>query len=136
MGSWNKVPRTTSPIQEFGKGRVIFHLRTLFPNTGMLLSPCKSVQSMCSTNTKMNIQELDSYLKPFNALTPAMASIKTDNGSEGMRNNFEATATHLLPYDPVVKKRSSGYKRSSTQISSLMEVSDEEGPGAHDCQFQ
>ena len=84
----------------------------------------------------MNIQELDSYLKPFNALTPAMASIKTDNGSEGMRNNFEGTATHLLPYDPVVKKRSSGYKRSSTQVSSLMEVSDEEGPGAHDCQFQ
>ena len=53
-----------------------------------------------------------------------MASIKTDNGPEGMRNNFEATTGHLLPYDPVAKKRSSGYKRSSTQISSLMEVSD------------
>ena len=53
-----------------------------------------------------------------------MASIKTDNGSEGMRNNFEATAAHILSYDPVAKKRSNGYKRSSTQISSLMEVSD------------
>ena len=53
-----------------------------------------------------------------------MASIKTDNGPEGMTNNFEATTAHLLPYDPVAKKRSSGYKRSSTQISSLMEVSD------------
>ena len=40
-----------------------------------------------------------------------------------MRNNFEATAAHLLPYDPVAKKTSSGYTRSSTQISSLMEVS-------------
>ena len=57
-------------------------------------------------------------------LQGTMASIKTDNGHEGLRNNFKATAAHLLPYDPVAKKRSSGYKRSSTQISSLMEVSD------------
>ena len=57
-------------------------------------------------------------------LQTAMAHIKTDNGPEGMRNNFEATAAHLLPYDSVVKKRSNGYKRNSTQISSLMEVSD------------
>ena len=53
-----------------------------------------------------------------------MASVKTDNGPEGMRNNFEVTAAHLLPYDPVAKKRSNGYKRSSTQISPVMEISD------------
>ena len=53
-----------------------------------------------------------------------MASFKTDNGPEDMRNNFEATAAHLLPYDPVDKKRSNGYKRSSSQISSVMEISD------------
>ena len=53
----------------------------------------------------------------------AMASIKTDNGLEGMRNNFEATAAHLLPYDPVAKKRSSGQKRGSAQISSVMNTS-------------
>ena len=53
----------------------------------------------------------------------AMASIKTDNGLEGMRNNFEATATHLLPYDPVAKKRSSGQKRSSAQMSSVVDTS-------------
>ena len=40
---------------------------------------------------------------------------KTDNGLEGMRNNFEATAAHLLPYDPVAKKRSGGQKRGSAQ---------------------
>ena len=56
-------------------------------------------------------------------LQAAMASIKTDNGLEGMRNNFEATAAHLLPYDPVAKKRSSGQKRGSTQISSVMDPS-------------
>ena len=37
-------------------------------------------------------------------LQAAMASIKTDNGLEGMRNNFEATAAHLFPYDPVARK--------------------------------
>ena len=52
-----------------------------------------------------------------------MASIKTDNGLEGMRNNFEATAAHLLPYDPVAKKKSSGQKRVSAQISSVMDPS-------------
>ena len=56
-------------------------------------------------------------------LQASMASIKTDNSLEGMRNNFEATAAHLLPYDPVAKKRSSGQKRGSAQISSVMETS-------------
>ena len=54
-------------------------------------------------------------------LQAAMASIKTDNNHEGMRNNFEATAAHLLPYDPVAKKRSNGQKRGSAQITSVMD---------------
>ena len=56
-------------------------------------------------------------------LQPAMASIKTDNGLEGMRNNFEATDSHLLPYDPIAKKRSGGRKTGSAQISSVMDRS-------------
>ena len=56
-------------------------------------------------------------------LQDAKASIKTDNGLEGMRNNFEAAAAHLLPYDPVAKKRSSGQKRGSAQITSVMDTS-------------
>ena len=56
-------------------------------------------------------------------LQAAMVSIKTDNGLEGMRNNFEATAAHLLPYGPVAKKRSSGQKRGSAQILSVMDTS-------------
>ena len=56
-------------------------------------------------------------------LQAAMASIKTDNSLEGMRNNFEATAPRLLPYDPVAKKRSSGQKRGSAEISSEMDTS-------------
>ena len=56
-------------------------------------------------------------------LQAAMANIKTDKGLEGMRNNFEATPAHLLPYNPVAKKRSSGQKRGSAQISSVVDTS-------------
>ena len=37
-------------------------------------------------------------------LQAAMASIKTDNGFEGKKNNFEVTAANLLRYDSVPKK--------------------------------
>ena len=49
-------------------------------------------------------------------LQAAMASIKTDNGLEGMRNNFEATAAPLLPYATVAKKRSSGQRRDQLKF--------------------
>ena len=55
-------------------------------------------------------------------LQAAMASIKTDNGLEGMGNNFEAIAACLLPYAPAAKKRSSGEKRGSAQISSVWKL--------------
>ena len=37
-------------------------------------------------------------------LQATMASIKTNNGPDGMHNHFEQAAAHLLPYDPVAKK--------------------------------
>jgi hypothetical protein len=54
-------------------------------------------------------------------LQAAMASIKTDQDPDGLRNNFEAAATHLLPYDPVQKKRSdhAGGKRGAADISDV-----------------
>ena len=52
-----------------------------------------------------------------------MASIKTDNGPEGMRKNIEATAAHLFPYDPVANKRSFAQKSGSAQISSGLDPS-------------
>ena len=48
-----------------------------------------------------------------------MASICTDNGLQGMHNNFEATAAHLLPYDPVIKKQAASTKCPAGQISAL-----------------
>jgi hypothetical protein len=52
-------------------------------------------------------------------LQAVMASIKTDQVPTGMRNDFEATASHILPYDPVMKKRTDRglNKRDSADIS-------------------
>jgi hypothetical protein len=52
-------------------------------------------------------------------LQAAMASINTDKTPNGLRQDFEAAATHLLPYDPVQKKRvdHAGGKRGSADIS-------------------
>ena len=41
---------------------------------------------------------------PDPGLQAAMVSIRTNDGPDGMRNNFEAMAAHILPYDPVSKK--------------------------------
>jgi hypothetical protein len=51
-------------------------------------------------------------------LQAAMASVKTDSGANGMRNDFEAAVSHILPYDPVAKKRAVG-KRPSALISDV-----------------
>ena len=56
-------------------------------------------------------------------LQATMASVKTDNGPNGLQNNFESAISHLLPYDPVAKKRATGIKQGSALIS-LAEVHD------------
>ena len=56
-------------------------------------------------------------------LQATMASVKMDNGRHGLRNNFERAVSHLLPYDPIAKKRATGIKRGSALIS-LAEVHD------------
>jgi hypothetical protein len=59
---------------------------------------------------------LDAIKSNDAGLQAAMASVRTDQAPNGLRNDFEATATHLLPYDPVQKKRADG-KRPSAEIS-------------------
>ena len=54
-------------------------------------------------------------------LQATMASVKMDNGPNGLQNNFERAVSHLLPYDPVAKKRATGIKHGSALIS-LAEV--------------
>ena len=46
-----------------------------------------------------------------------MAAVESDNSPNGKRDDFELCAAHLLPKDPVLKKRAQS-KRSSAEISS------------------
>lgn len=60
---------------------------------------------------------LDAIMCSDAGLQAAMASIRTDTSKDGMRSNFESSASHLLPYDPVAKKLLTGNKRASAEIS-------------------
>ena len=67
---------------------------------------------------------LEGIVCPDVSLQAAMASIQTDDRADGMRNNFEVAAAHILPYDLVAKKRAAaGSKHTAAQIS-LVEVGD------------
>ena len=56
---------------------------------------------------------------PDPGLQVAMASTCINNRLQGMCINFEATATHLLPYDPVIKKRNASTRCPTAQISAF-----------------
>ena len=63
---------------------------------------------------------LDSIQCSDAGLQAAMASMRTDDGPQGMRNDFESAAANPLPYDPIAKKHvASGNKRGLAQISSV-----------------
>lgn len=55
---------------------------------------------------------LDAIQTSDAGLQAAIAMIATDDGPNGKRNDFEATAAYLLPYDPVAKKRNINNKRA------------------------
>ena len=59
-------------------------------------------------------------------LQAAMALVRNDTGPTGKMSDFESTASHLLPHDPVSKKRAVGTKRGVAEISDTfaMEISD------------
>ena len=49
-----------------------------------------------------------------------MASIRTNDGPDGMQNDFEQSAAQLPPYDPVAKKHAAGSsKRGSAEVSAV-----------------
>ena len=54
-------------------------------------------------------------------LQAAMASVQIDTITSGNKNRFEATATHLLPYDPEANKITSN-KQGSSEISDTSKV--------------
>ena len=54
-------------------------------------------------------------------LQAAMASIKIATAPGGLREDFEGASTHLLPYDPVAKKRNTDNgKRGASEISDMV----------------
>jgi hypothetical protein len=58
-------------------------------------------------------------------LQAAMANVRTDTDpADGKMNDFEATASYLLPYDPVSKKRAAGNKRGLASISEVSGADD------------
>lgn len=62
-------------------------------------------------------------------LHAAMASIRTDDGPTGKRNNFEDAASYLLPYDPVANKRAATNKRGAAYISGVDQEDDGDTTG-------
>ena len=54
-------------------------------------------------------------------LKASMASVQIDTFPLGKRNRFEAKATHLLPYEPVTKKRTP-INRGYSEISDTSKV--------------
>jgi hypothetical protein len=52
-------------------------------------------------------------------LQAAMANVRSSKGPGEMRSSFEQTVAHILPYDPVAKKGTSGTKRGPGEISEV-----------------
>ena len=50
-----------------------------------------------------------------------MASFQINTSPSGKKNSFEATPTHVLPYEPIDKKRTSN-KLGSSEISDTSKV--------------
>lgn len=59
-------------------------------------------------------------------LQAAMALVRNDSGPQGKLHDFEATASFLLPHDPVAKKRNLAGKRPIADISDAT-ASDQSG---------
>ena len=72
---------------------------------------------------------LDAIENDDAGLQAAIAGVEQDTGVGGMRSDFEKAAAHLLPKDPVVKKRLSANKRSAAEISSTNVVDDKRKTG-------
>ena len=61
---------------------------------------------------------------PDPSLQAAMVSMRTDDGANGTRSDFERAAAHLLPNDPIAWKWSAGTKRPAANISDTQGTDD------------
>ena len=91
-----------------------------FPLEGFIAQHCNAFISMqqCAKHIVYQLPNehtrvgylLEGIQCPDPGLQAAMGSMRTDDGTNGMRSDFERAAAHLLPYDPIAQKRSAGTK--------------------------
>ena len=62
---------------------------------------------------------LDNIQCDYPALQASMALIRNDKGPTGKMNDFEQTASFIIPHDPVVQRRQKLNKRTSAEISGI-----------------
>ena len=61
-----------------------------------------------SQNERTSVTHLlDNINSDYASLQASMALVKSDVGTNGKMNNFEATSSFLLPNDPVLKNKTS-----------------------------
>ena len=69
---------------------------------------------MLTTNFQTITVKLDTYRQVSwgndPGLQAAISAVRTDKGPGGMRNDFEACVSHIVPYCLVSKKRTTGTK--------------------------
>ena len=53
------------------------------------------------------------------SLLAQMAAVEGDTEEGGKREEFQATAAHLLPKDPVVRRKTTGVKHRAAKISEV-----------------
>ena len=100
------------------------------PNAFVSMQQCAEHVSFQLPNEHTRVGYLLEGIQSMDpGLQVAMASVKMDDGMNGMRNDFEAAAAHLLPYDPVAKKNAA-MNRPVAQISSVEEVAKVSGTAA------
>ena len=62
---------------------------------------------------------LDSIESKDAALNAAIASVEEDQGPTGKRNDFESAVSHILPKDPVQRKKLAAAAGGKVSVSAL-----------------
>ena len=98
-----------------------------FPLEGFIVQHCNAFVSMqqCAEHIAYQLPNehtrvgylLEGIQCSYPGLQAAMVSVRTDDGTNGMRSDFEKAAAHLLPYDSVARKQIAGTKRPAANIS-------------------
>ena len=80
---------------------------------------CSEHVSYQLPNEETRVRNVLDNIENGNAgLNAAIAQVRTDDGKEGMLKNFEKAAAYVIPWCPVVKRKSAGNKRKGDAIVS------------------